>query len=111
MSLKFLAAASIAAVCLLPSTALAAAAPASLPVVKRTLAARATAQRNCSSPLGGRGVARTTYTAPMAGFVTARSAGSDRSDWDLGLFDAATGRELASSQGFGSHEVTQSFVT
>jgi murein tripeptide amidase MpaA len=107
-----LAAAAVAAACALPSTALAADLPTALPPVERTLVAATGAQNDCTSkPLSGTGVARTTYTAPMSGFVTVRSAGSDTSDWDLGLFDAASGRELSGSQGFGSHEVTQSWVT
>ena len=52
-----------------------------------------------------------TYAAPIAGFLTVRSAASDRSDWDLDLIDAATGRKLAASHGFGSHEVAQTYVT
>ena len=108
----FLAAAALAVACLLPSTALAVDLPTALPAVQRTLVAPASAQQDCTSkPLSGTGVAKTTYTAPMSGFVTVRSAGADSSDWDLGLFDAASGRELSGSQGFGSLEVTQSWVT
>ena len=51
------------------------------------------------------------YRAPVAGFLTVRTAASDRSDWDLDLADAATGRALPSSHGFGSHEVAQTYVT
>src|SRR4051812_25813259 len=99
--------AAIAVACVLPSTALAADLPTALPPVERTLVAAASAQNDCTSqPLSGAGVAKTTYTAPMSGFVTVRSAGSDTSDWDLALFDSAGG-ELSGSQGFGSHEVAQ----
>src|SRR4051812_20992021 len=102
----FVAAAPIVAACLLPSAAAAAPdAPAALPAIQRTLVAPASAKTDCSSkPLTGTGVARTTYTALMSGFVTARAGGDDAGDWDLGLFDAASGQQLSSSQGFGSHE-------
>src|SRR5438067_12437406 len=46
----------------------------------------------------------------MSGFVYVRCAKSDRSDWDLVMFDAASRRVLASSESFGSHEVAQSWV-
>jgi hypothetical protein len=52
-----------------------------------------------------------TYKAPIAGFLTVRSAASDRSDWDLDLTDKASSSRLASSHGFGSHEVAQTYVT
>jgi hypothetical protein len=74
------------------------AAPAQLPAVKRTLEASV------------RGVDTTTYRAPMSGFVTGRTAASDRSDWDLVLRDADSGRRLDSSSGFGSHEVAQTYA-
>ena len=73
------------------------AAPAKLPPVKRTVTA----------PV--RGVDTATWRAPMSGFVTVRSAASDRSDLDLELRDGA-GRTLATSHGFGSHEVAQTWV-
>ncbi len=52
-----------------------------------------------------------TYKAPVAGFLTVRTAASDRSDWDLDVRDAKTAQTLASSHGFGSHEVAQMYVT
>ena len=70
--------------------------PASLPTVNRAVT---TADRTA------------TYTAPMSGFVSVRSAASDRTDWDLDLLDARSGRKLAASHGFGSHEVAQAYVT
>jgi hypothetical protein len=51
------------------------------------------------------------YRAPVAGFLTVRTAASDRSDWDLDLTDAATGHALAASHGYGSHEVAQAYVS
>lgn len=94
----------------LPASSIAA--PAALPAVKRTAVAKKSAQRDCQARTarGKRGVATTTYKAPMAGFVTVRSAASDKSDWDLALFDARSGRALGGSAGFGSHEVAQTWV-
>jgi hypothetical protein len=88
--------------CVLAATAATAApaiaAPAQLAPVKRALQA----------PV--RGTDATTWRAPMSGFVTVRSAASDRSDWDLDVHDAASGRRLGASHGFGSHEVVQTWV-
>src|SRR5213080_1417467 len=86
--------------------------PGALSPVKRTLSVRTAVPRTCHSSLRapGRGVALTAYRAPMSGFVDVRGAASDRSDWDLVVFDAATHRVLASSESFGSHEVAQSWV-
>ncbi|MDQ4125664.1 MAG: hypothetical protein M3134_08705, partial [Actinomycetota bacterium] len=55
---------------------------------------------------GARGVATRSWTAPDAGFVGVRLHGARTSDWDLALFDAATGRMLDASLAFGSNEVT-----
>jgi hypothetical protein len=97
---------------LVPATATAAA-TGSLPSVKRTLSARAAVPRTCHASLrpNARGVAVTKWTAPMSGYVDVRSAGSDRSDWDLVVFDSRSRRALATSEAFGSHEVAQSWVT
>ena len=75
----------------------AAAPPAVLPAVKRTLTAKS----------GGTG--KTVYRAPMAGFVSVRLTGA-RGDWDLALADARTGRRLAASKAFGSRELVQAWV-
>src|SRR5438093_1146410 len=100
---------SLAAACAAPAPAVAGA----LPTVKRTLSARAAVPRSCHAALRtpARGVAVTRWTAPMAGFVDVRAAGSDRGDWDLVVFDAASRRALATSESFGSHEVAQSWVS
>jgi hypothetical protein len=90
----------------------ASAAGGTLPPVQRTLSARAAVARDCGASLRapGRGVAVTKWTAPMSGYVDVRSAGSDRSDWDLALFDASNRHGLVSSSSFGSHEVAQAWV-
>ncbi|MDX6650805.1 MAG: hypothetical protein QOJ97_2756, partial [Solirubrobacteraceae bacterium] len=87
-------------------------APVSLPPVERTLAAADAVPRACAQGLqrDAAGVATSAYRAPMSGFVTVRLASAGASDWDLALFDAATGRRLAASQSFGSDEVTQTWV-
>src|SRR3954447_22089299 len=84
-----------------------------LPAVLKTLSAPSASSRPCvadqASSLAG--VATTDYVAPMSGYVSVRGAAPDSSDWDLAVFDAATGKRLGASQSFRSHEVVQSFVT
>jgi hypothetical protein len=85
---------------------------ASLPTVTRTLSA-SKAQRTACVAITGRerrSVGTSTYRAPISGFVTGRLAASDRSDWDLTVVDAASDRVIATSNGFGSHEVVQTWV-
>src|SRR3954464_5619549 len=103
--------AAIAAVLML-SAASAQAAPTSLPAVKRTLNASGTTQASCYEGLrSGKGIATSTYTAPLAGFVDVRSAGRS-GDWDLALYDARNrSRAIEGSNGFGSSEVVQSWAT
>jgi hypothetical protein len=102
----------LAVVSMLPAAAASAGTPGALPTVKRTLTAGAAVTRTCDAKLrqGARGIRVTAWTAPMSGFVTVRSLGSDRSDWDLAVFDAASRRALSSSSAFGSHELAQSWV-
>ena len=99
------------AVVAIPSTA--AAAPASLPAVKRALSVSAAKSAACSTQRSAsqRGVAAASYRAPMSGFVRATLAAPNSSDWDLALFDAASHRRHATSQEFGSHEVADTWVT
>src|SRR3954447_11829146 len=84
-----------------------------LPAVLKTLSAPSASSRSCvadqASSLAG--VARTDYVAPMSGYVTVRGSAPDSSDWALAVFDAATGRRIGASQGFGSHEGVQTWVT
>ena len=69
-------------------------------------------KRSCiEAPLtGGKGYATRSTTVPGAGFVTARLAARS-GDWDLALFDSATGERVAGSAGFGAGEIAQGFVT
>src|SRR3954451_1610662 len=83
--------------------------PTLLPAVKRTVSAGAAAPRTCdSAPRSGRGLASTTYVAPMSGYVTTRLRAAS-GDWDLLLRDGATGRPVSSSQGFRSDEVASAW--
>src|SRR3954471_9622759 len=96
-----------AAAALAPS---ALAATTALPPVKRSLTASSTTGRACHSSLySGKGVARTTYRAPMSGFITVRGAAA-RGNWDLAVFDARSRRALTSSESFTSNEVAQTWV-
>src|SRR3954451_11698909 len=96
-----------AAAALAPS---ALAATTSLPPVKRSLTASSTTGRACHSSLySGKGVARTTYRAPMSGFITVRGA-APRGNWDLAVFDARSRRAMTSSESFTSNEVAQTWV-
>jgi hypothetical protein len=83
-----------------------------LPTVARSLTARAAVPRDCSSAstVARRGVSVSRYAAPMSGYVTARLRAARTSDWDLVARDHATGRRLASSQGFGSNELLQTWA-
>src|SRR3954447_25606050 len=76
-----------------------------LPTVQRTLTAT-----HSSATCADGATSTTSYTAPITGFVTARldAAGGE---WDLYMGDARTHRSLSVSRAFGSHEVTQSWVT
>src|SRR4051812_17179510 len=85
----------------LPGTALAATA---LPTVQRTLSAS-----NSSGACTAGATDSTTYTAPMAGFLTTRLNAAS-GDWDLAVTDAASHRSLSTSRAFGSHEVAQAWV-
>ena len=84
--------------------------PTLLPAVKRTVSASTAVARTCDrAPRSGRGLAGTTYVAPMSGYVTARLRAAS-GDWDLLLRDGATGRAISASQGFRSSEVTGAWV-
>src|SRR4051794_7193251 len=90
-----------------------AAAYTALPPVLKTLSAPAVGGSSCAADQASSlaGIAKTDYVAPMSGYVSVRGSAPDSSDWDLAVFDAATGRRIGASQGFGSHEVVQTWVT
>jgi hypothetical protein len=106
--LRFAALACLATTVALPAAAQAAG-PATLPTLTRSLVAPAAARHDCAATTAKRGVTRSRYLAPMSGYVTAR-LGSARGDWDLIARDAASGRNLATSQSFGSREVVQTWA-
>src|SRR5438067_10398242 len=64
-----------------------------LPAQTLVLTIGAGAQRSCASdrPLHASGVGLTTWTASVDGSVAVRLRGDERNDWDLALFDSATG--------------------
>ncbi len=70
--------------------------------------------RTCSAhafPAGTPGVVTRRAVVPAAGFLDARLNGSPTGpDWDLAIFDAASGRQLAASAAFGGNEVAQAPV-
>ena len=96
----------------LPATA--AAAPRALPPVDQELISATAVKRTCATRLrsaGARGIDLARWTAPMSGFVNVRMSGKRRSDWDLAVFDRASGRRMGSSQAFRSTELVQTWVT
>ncbi|HEX2233848.1 MAG TPA: M14 family zinc carboxypeptidase [Thermoleophilaceae bacterium] len=92
---------------------LALAAPASAAeLLSARMASTGSVFRVCSDePLAsGAGVARRAVTAPAMGWVTARLDGG-RGDWDVSIFDAASGYLVAGSAGFRADEVASGIVT
>jgi hypothetical protein len=59
---------------------------------------------------GQRGVTTFSYTSPSLSAVTARLSGPAGSDWDLAVFDHATGRNLGGSGDWDASEVVQAFA-
>ena len=57
---------------------------------------------------GASGTQSVTTTAPDTGLIRARLSGGG--DWDLGVFDASSGRSVAGSAAFGSNELAEGFV-
>src|SRR5215212_3170053 len=57
---------------------------------------------------GAAGTQSVTTTAPDTGLIRARLAGTG--DWDLGVFDANSGRFVAGSASFSSTELAEGFV-
>jgi murein tripeptide amidase MpaA len=95
-----------------PTTAMAAGEVTKLPTTSETLSVPAASARSCAShqSADARGVSLRSYTAKADGAVTMRLRGGARDNWDLALFDTATGRRLDASQAWGANEVVQSVV-
>jgi hypothetical protein len=83
-----------------------------LPWTNAKLRIPAAVKRSCSAGelRGRRGVAVREWTATDDGSMAARLTGPRRADWDLALFDAASGLRLDASLAPGSNEVVQSLV-
>jgi hypothetical protein len=86
-----------------------AAAPAQGAVTQKVSATTAV-DRSCHASYAGgaAGTQTVTATAPATGLIRARLAG--KGDWDLGVFDASSGRQVAGSASFGSNELAEGFV-
>ncbi|MCW2991393.1 MAG: hypothetical protein JWM73_1987 [Solirubrobacterales bacterium] len=86
-------------------TAAPAAASVHLPTVQRTLTATS-ASKACTAGATD----TTTYTAPLAGFLTARLEAAS-GDWDLYTADARSKQGMSASRSFGPSEVSQTWVS
>src|SRR3954465_14666698 len=96
----------------LPGSASAAAGVTKLSPTSQTLAIPSAAGGSCTTrqSAGTRGVAVSRYSAVSDGAITAHLRGGGYDDWDLALFDAASGRRLDASFGFGANEIVQAVV-
>src|SRR5436190_8245647 len=96
----------------MPASASAAAGFTKLAPTSEAFTIPAAAQRSCAvrESAGTRGVYVSRYTAVSDGAITAHLRGGAYDDWDLALFDAASGRRLDASMGFGANEVVQAVV-
>jgi len=106
-----LALAASAAVAIPSDAAAAAPAYAPLPSVERVVRAdRAVGRTDCATrALGARpGVATTSFTASALSALSARLDGNG--DWDLAVFDRASGRRIGGSGGWNASEVVQGLV-
>jgi hypothetical protein len=80
-------------------------------LLSTTLSAGSSAYRECASRAvtGATSVVSRQVAAPMSGIVSAKlnAAGGD---WDLAIFESATGRTVGGSAGFNSVEVASGFI-
>ena len=70
--------------------------------------------RRCHDRLAAEGataVTQTNVSAPAAGLVWADLSGSDAADWDVAIFEEASGRLVAGSAGPRSNELAEGFTT
>ena len=92
---------------------LAAAAPAEArTLTTETVTAAKAVKRDCATRQlrGGSGYDRVLLRAPASGWIRATLTGA-RGDWDLAVFDRATGRRVAASTARGTSEVAAGLVT
>ena len=83
-----------------------------LPTTTETLSIPAAAAQSCAAHHAGgaRGVSLRSFVAKADGAVTMHLRGGERDNWDLALFDTASGRRLDASQAWGANEVVQAVV-
>ena len=71
-------------------------------LISTTIASADAQQRDCvARPVTGAGVVQRTATATANGLVRATLSGAS-GDWDLAVFDRASGRRVAGSASFGA---------
>jgi hypothetical protein len=86
----------------------------SLPAVTRTVAVPAAVQRtDCATTqlIGRPGVAATSFAVGQPLSLAVRLAAPAGSDWDLAVFDRASGRRIGGSSGFGATELVTGLAT
>src|SRR4051812_46877408 len=83
-----------------------------LPTTTGTLTIAQAANGSCLAARGAgtKATALRSWRAPDDGAVRVKLAGGQRDDWDLSLFDVASGRRLDASQAWGANEVVQAVV-
>src|SRR5215210_4255922 len=86
----------------------AAPAAASADLLDTTVSSAAAQKRTCQAgPATGTGVVQRTVTASASGLISGTLAGQGAGDWDLAIFDKATGRTVAASASYGLDELAQ----
>src|SRR5688572_3014956 len=83
--------------------------------LSHTVAVSDAVNRSCTQPRTGEGVQRLHVASPALGNasfteIEARLRGPRRSDWDLAILDAATGRVVTASAFRGSREVATGYL-
>src|SRR3954449_8199795 len=83
-----------------------------LPTTTGTLTIAQAASGSCLAARGAgtKATALRSWRAPDDGAVRVKLAGGQRDDWDLALFDVASGRRLDASQAWGANEIVQATV-
>jgi hypothetical protein len=82
------------------------------PVHRALTVSDAVSRSNCATTnlAGKRGVTTTSWTTPRAVSVAAKLDGPAGNDWDLAVFDHATGKRVTGSGAWGASEVVQTFA-
>ena len=85
--------------------------PEILPSTTSTLLAKAAKKQSCVNGVkSGRSIAKTVFTAPADGYLTAHLLGKGtRDDWDLGLY-RSNGDYIAGEQSFFANEVAKGYM-